>query len=153
MSNDLSVTIRAVAPIGHRLALVSKAVNRAFDDALAAEGGSLSTWLILFAIKTQDLRNQRELAAAVGIQGATLTHHLNGLEADGLLTRQNDPGNRRIHLVAMTGKGEKLFHRLAAASVAFDQKLRTGLADSDVRVLEQLLGRLHDNAIGLDQAR
>jgi MarR family transcriptional regulator for hemolysin len=145
--------MRGVAPIGLQLAHASKAVNRAFDAALAAEGGSLSTWVILFAIQTERLRNQRELAAAVGIQGATLTHHLNGMEADGLLSRRRDPGNRRIHLVALTEKGENLFHRLAAASAAFDQKLRTGLPDSDIRVLEQLLGRLRDNAIGLDQAR
>ena len=29
----------------------------------------------------------------VGIEGATLTHHLGAKEADGLLTRRRDPAN------------------------------------------------------------
>jgi MarR family transcriptional regulator for hemolysin len=140
-------------PIGLNLAATAKVVGRAFDDALAAEGGSSSVWLILLSLKTRQLANQRELADAVGIQGATLTHHLNGMEADGLLTRRRAPDNRRIHLVELTAKGKELFHRLAQAAVAFDEKLRTDMSGDDVRVLEQLLARLQRNATGLDQGR
>jgi MarR family transcriptional regulator for hemolysin len=141
-------------PIGLSLSSAAKAISRVFDDSLAAEGGSIPTWMILMSLKTRPLANQRELADAVGIQGATLTHHLNGLEADGLVTRRRDPDNRRIHLVEMTEKGERLFYRLAAAAVAFDEKLRTGVSTTEVRVLEQLLNRLQDNVtssrMGLD---
>ncbi|MCA1694565.1 MAG: MarR family winged helix-turn-helix transcriptional regulator, partial [Actinobacteria bacterium] len=72
-------------PIGLKLAQTAKAVSGAFDEALAAAGGSLPIWLILISLKTQRLGNQRELAEAVGIQGATLTHHLNAMESAGLL--------------------------------------------------------------------
>jgi MarR family transcriptional regulator for hemolysin len=138
----------AGVPVGLSVARVSKAITRAIEDVLAVEGGSLSTWLILLALKTQQLANQRELADAVGIQGATLTHHLNGMEADGLLTRRRDPDNRRIHLVEITEKGDALFHRLRTVALAFDQTLRTGISGAEVRVLEQLLHRLHANATG-----
>src|ERR1700730_10648346 len=108
-------------PIGLKLARTAKAVSGAFDDALAVAGGSLPIWLILISLKTQELGNQRELAEAVGIQGATLTHHLNAMEADGLITRRRDPANRRIHQVRLTEQGETLFHRLATAAIAHDQ--------------------------------
>lgn len=132
-------------PIGLTLARAAKSVGRAFDDALAAAGGSRPIWLILLSLKTRRLENQRALADAVGIQGATLTHHLNALEADGLLTRRRDPANRRIHLVALTDRGEALFHRLRAAAIAFDRQLRAGLADEDIATLESLLARLRAN--------
>src|SRR5258707_852215 len=74
----------ASPPIGLRLAQVAKAVSRTFDDALAEAGGSLPVWLILITLKSRQLANQRQLAAAVGIQGATLTHHLNAMESGGL---------------------------------------------------------------------
>jgi MarR family transcriptional regulator for hemolysin len=135
-------------PIGLDLARTAKSVSRAFDDALAAAGGSRPMWLILLALKTRRLRNQRELAEAVGIQGATLTHHLNGMEAGGLLTRRRDPGNRRIHLVELTDRGDAMFHRLRAAAIAFDRQLRTGLADEDIADLERLLARLRQNVAG-----
>jgi MarR family transcriptional regulator, transcriptional regulator for hemolysin len=142
-------------PIGLSVSRTAKVLGRAFDDALTRAGGSLSTWTILFALKTRDTANQRELADAVGIQGATLTHHLNGLEADGLVTRRRDPANRRVHMVELTEKGEALFTALAQVAAAFNDKLRTGISEAEVRILEQLLTRLQDNVFhnheGLDQ--
>ena len=74
--------------MGLHLAQVAKVVNRAFDDALARAGGSLPVWLVLIALKSRQSANQRQLADAVGIQGPTLTHHLNAMESAGLLTRR-----------------------------------------------------------------
>ena len=135
-------------PIGLHLARTAKTVSRAFDDALAAAGGSVPVWLILIALKTQRPANQRRLAEAVGIQGATLTHHLDAMEADGLVTRRPDPTDRRVHLVELTESGEALFQRLRAAAVTFDRQLRAGLADEDVATLARLLDRLRDNVVG-----
>jgi MarR family transcriptional regulator for hemolysin len=132
-------------PIGLALARAAKAVSRAFDDALAAAGGSLPVWLIMISLKAQSLGNQRELAEAIGIKGATLTHHLNTMEANGLVTRIRDPANRRIHQVGLTDQGEALFRRLAAAAVSHDQRLRAGISEEEIAVLDGLLARLHRN--------
>ena len=132
-------------PIGLALTRTSKAVSRAFDAALTEAGGSLPVWLVLLSLKTRQLGTQRELAEAVGVQGATLTHHLNGMEADGLLTRRRDPANRRVHLVELTPAGEELFHRLRGAAVRHDERLRTGFRDEELSTLAGLLDRLHDN--------
>jgi MarR family transcriptional regulator for hemolysin len=132
-------------PIGLKLARTAKTVSGAFDDALASAGGSLPIWLVLISLKTQQLGNQRELAEAVGIQGATLTHHLNAMEAAGLLTRRRHPDNRRIHIVEPTEAGEAMFHRLRTAAITFDQRLRAGVTADEMAVLEQLLDRLHHN--------
>ena len=132
-------------PVGLRLARAARTVGRAFDDALAAAGGSVPVWMVLISIKTRQVGNQRELAEAVGIQEATLTHHLNAMEADGLLTRRRDPANRRIHKVELTPAGEAAFHRLRAAAVAFDERLRDGLDDDAVAVLSRLLDQLQAN--------
>jgi MarR family transcriptional regulator, transcriptional regulator for hemolysin len=123
-------------------------VSRAFDNALAAAGGSLPVWLVLLNIKTQQLANQRELAEAVGIREATLTHHLNAMEAEGLITRQRHEANRRIHVVRLTDAGEAAFVRLAGAAVAFDQRLRRGFSDPELAALGDVLDRLAANAGG-----
>jgi MarR family transcriptional regulator, transcriptional regulator for hemolysin len=133
------------APIGRQLAGTAKTVSRAFDDALAEAGGSVPVWLVLISLKSQRLRNQRELAAAVGIREATLTHHLNSMDEQGLITRRRDPANRRVHLVELTDAGEAAFHRLRAAATDFDQRLRAGLSDEDTNQLAALLGRLEAN--------
>lgn len=137
-------------PIGLKLTRTAKVVRGAFDDAMTAAGGSLPTWLILISLKTQQLGNQRELAEAVGIQGATLTHHLNAMEANGLLTRRRHPDNRRVHIVEPTDQGEAMFVRLRTAAVAFDQRLRAGLSDDEITGFERLLDHLCRNVTGSD---
>jgi MarR family transcriptional regulator for hemolysin len=132
-------------PVGLHLAQVAKIVSRTFDDALAEAGGSLPVWLILITLKSRQLANQRQLAAAVGIQGATLTHHLNAMEAAGVLTRRRDPDNRRVHLVELTPAGDALFMRLRQTAVTFDEQLRAGMSEREVTQLHKLLGKLHDN--------
>jgi MarR family transcriptional regulator for hemolysin len=133
-------------PIGLQLARTAKSVSRAFDDALAQAGGSIPLWLVLISLKSQDLHNQRELADAVGIREATLTHHLNAMDAQGLVTRRRDPANRRVHLVELTEQGEAAFARLRGAAMAFDERLRRGFAEDDIAALETLLARLEHNA-------
>ena len=135
----------ATAPIGVVLARTAKTAARAFDRALAAAGGSQPVWQILISLKTTPVANQRALAETVGIQGATLTHHLNGMENAGLVTRRRDPDNRRVHLVELTDQGEKLFHRLATAAIAHDKRMRTGFTDDEITTLATLLHRLAAN--------
>jgi MarR family transcriptional regulator for hemolysin len=132
-------------PIGLHLTRTARAVSRAFDAALAAAGGSLPTWLVLLTVKTRSLGNQRELADVIGIRDATLTHHLNAMESDGLLLRRRDAGNRRIQQVELTAAGEAAFHRLRAAAVSFDQRLRRDITSRDLEVLTDLLDRLRAN--------
>ena len=135
----------AQTPIGMELAGVARDVGRAFDAALAGAGGSRPMWLVLLSLKSRPTANQRELAAAVGIQDATLTHHLNGMEADGLLTRRRDPANRRVHLVELTEAGDAAFRRLRTVAQHYDTRLRTGFSDAELDTLRGLLGRLRDN--------
>jgi MarR family transcriptional regulator, transcriptional regulator for hemolysin len=135
----------AQQPLGLHLARVSRTVSRAFDDVLAEAGGSLPVWLVLISLKSGQLASQRELAEAVGVQGATLTHHLNAMESAGLVTRRRDPANRRLHLVELTPAGNELFFRLRDAATAFDQRLRTGFSDTEASQLQTLLTRLRDN--------
>ncbi len=132
-------------PLGLHLTSVSRTVSRAFDDTLAEAGGSLPVWLVLISLKSGQRASQREIAEAVGIQGATLTHHLNAMESAGLVTRRRDPANRRLHLVELTPDGDALFFRLRDAAEAFDHRLRTGLSDAEASQLETLLTKLRDN--------
>ncbi len=133
-------------PIGLRLNQTARIVERAFDEALAAHGGTLPVWLILLNLKLRRPANQRELAEAVGVREATLTHHLNTLDARGLISRTRDAANRRVQVVTLTEAGEAAFIRLRDAAVAFDTRLRAGLSEAELAALGGLLGRLAANA-------
>ena len=139
-------------PIGLRLNQAARIVERAFDDALAEAGGTLPVWLILLNLKIRRPGTQRELAEAVGIREATLTHHLNAMDASGLVARTRDDANRRVQVVTLTEAGEAAFLRLRTAAIAFDAELTAGIASADLATIATLLARLAANVGGPEPA-
>jgi MarR family transcriptional regulator, transcriptional regulator for hemolysin len=129
-------------PIGLLLVQTAKAVARNFEDALNEKGGSRPVWLILLALMDGEHRTQADLAVTIGVQGPTLTHHLTGMERDGLLTRTRLPENRRVQVVELTAKGRALFLRLRQAVVSFDTQLNGKFSETEMDQLRELLGRL-----------
>lgn len=135
-------------PIGIVLSNAARDVSRAFDNALDRAGGSRPVWLILMSLKGKRVASQRELAAMVGIEGATLSHHLNAMENDGLITRRRDPANRRVHIVELTVPGEAAFQGMLGTVIAFDRRLRSGVSENEIADLARLLERLRANVAG-----
>jgi MarR family transcriptional regulator, transcriptional regulator for hemolysin len=132
-------------PIGLRLARTARAVSQAFERAMAEAGGSASAWQVLLLVRSGQWGAQSRMAEAMGVTGATLTHHLNGLEAQGLVRRWREPANRRVQLVELTPEGEALFEKLRAVAVAHDRRLRDGFGDGELDQLAELLDRLQAN--------
>ena len=132
-------------PIGLQLATTSKLVGRAFNRALGEAGGSVPVWLILSSLKGERWRTQQDLARAVGIEGPTLTRHVDAMERDDLVTRHRDTGDRRAVRVELTEAGEAMHAELLRAVIAFNRRLRRGLAEDDIARLRELLDRLAAN--------
>jgi MarR family transcriptional regulator, transcriptional regulator for hemolysin len=132
-------------PIGRDLARTAKLVGQHFDAALGSEGGSQAIWMVLISLKTHPGANQRQVARAAGIEGATLTHHLNAMEEAGLVTRRRDRANRRIHVLELTEEGEAVFARLAKAATAFDRRLRAGISERDLTTARSVFAKLRHN--------
>jgi MarR family transcriptional regulator for hemolysin len=132
-------------PIGREVAATAKVLDRAFGAALAEAGGTLPSWLVLLALKEEPHRTQQDIARAVGIGGPTLTHHLDSMEGAGLVRRSRGGDDRRAVRVELTPEGDAAFHRLKAAAVSFDERLRAGMAEADVDRARELLLRLRAN--------
>ena len=132
-------------PLGLLLATTSKAVGRAFNSALAESGGSVPVWLILNALEREPRRTQLDNARAVGIEGPTLTRHLDGMERAGLVERRRDSVDRRAVRVELTPAGRELHGRLLRAVIGFNERLHAGLGSDEVAMLRSVLGRMEEN--------
>ncbi|MFD6140099.1 MarR family winged helix-turn-helix transcriptional regulator [Promicromonospora sp. NPDC060271] len=109
-------------------------VMRAFDALLSEHGGSWQVWHILLALHQGTPATQRELAHAVGIREATLTHHLRGMEDRGLVVRTREETNRRVQRIEVTEAGETLYRELKSAAIAFDRTLRRAIGADEAAV-------------------
>jgi MarR family transcriptional regulator for hemolysin len=126
-------------PLGRDLVFTAKAVRRRFEARLADAGGSLPVWAILSGLELGPCRSQHELAGVLHIEGPTLTRQLDRLEAEGLIRRQRDPGDRRAVRVETTVAGRQLYERLLEVAVTTDAEVRAGLSEREVETLHRLL--------------
>jgi MarR family transcriptional regulator for hemolysin len=128
--------------IGLQLARTARVVTHAFERAMADAGGSAAAWQVLLLVRSEKWGNQARMAEALDITGATLTHHLNALEAKGYVRRWRDPQNRRVQRTALTPAGEELFERLRRVAMQHDARLRSELTEQETALLRELLDRL-----------
>src|SRR3954454_8228451 len=99
---------------------------------------------ILGLLHDHDGLAQRELQQTMGIDASILVTLLNPLEADGLVTRERDPEDRRRHLVKLTRPGEKLLVSAARAQKETEDALFASLDEEQRAQLRDVLLALRD---------
>jgi MarR family transcriptional regulator, transcriptional regulator for hemolysin len=132
--------------------LTAKALRGYFEDRFAAAGSSLATFRALEEIAREGGRNQDQLARAMRIEGATLTRHLDRMEADGLIVRRRDPDDRRAFIVDATPDGRRLHGRLTRVAAAADHDLWVGTSDRDRTRVQEVLAAVRENAARITDA-
>ncbi len=96
---------------------------------------------------------QRELMAEMDIDPSILVTLLNPLEADGLVSRERDPADRRRHLVTLTHAGEKQLASASRAQKDTEDALFASLDEDQREQLRALLLAIRDGlAAGADTA-
>jgi MarR family transcriptional regulator, transcriptional regulator for hemolysin len=88
---------------------------------------------------------QAALAAHVRLEGATITHHVDRLEAAGLVRRTLVPGDRRVRRLELTDAGTELHGRLLAAVIELQARLLGGISHRDRAVLARVLETIQRN--------
>src|SRR5829696_5574917 len=128
--------------LGLQLTRTARVISQEFDRAMADEGGSAPVWQVLLLIRSKQWGQQSEMAAAMGVTSATLTHHLNSLERQGLVRRWREDSNRRVQRVELTEDGVARFDRMREVAMRHDARLRAVLSEDELAALGGLLDRL-----------
>ena len=102
-----------------------RAARRAAWPSTAAR---IQQWVVLRILAEEPQVSHRELAERMYLSAPTLTHHLDRLEADGLLTRTRDTGDRRVVRVDLTPAGAERLVELEAVADATDAEVRALLS-------------------------
>lgn len=99
---------KAVSPVdaGQAYMEIHHQLHRVVDQAMAAEGLSLARAKVLMRLDLHGSMNQATLAGLLGFAPRSVTETVDGLERDGLVTRTEDPNDRRARIVALTDSGQ-----------------------------------------------
>ncbi|MFE1598052.1 MarR family winged helix-turn-helix transcriptional regulator [Methylobacterium sp. ID0610] len=119
--------------------------RRAADAVVTAYGLTEATALPLLLIgRLGGDPRQSALAEALGIEGPTLVRLLDQVEEAGLVTRQEDPTDRRAKVLRLTEAGRA---RVGAIEAEFDRlraRLFADVPDEDLHAALRVLRALRD---------
>jgi MarR family transcriptional regulator for hemolysin len=132
--------------VGPHLHIAAKSARMLLERHLTRVGASFGTWTVLAMLDSAGPVVQRVLAASLGIEGPTLTRHLDRLEERGLIHRNRDGADRRYALVDLTPAGRALCHDLDTIARTANDELLTGFSPDEIAQLKSMLQRLTRNA-------
>jgi MarR family transcriptional regulator, transcriptional regulator for hemolysin len=130
--------------LGRLLAMSSKVAKENFNERLSEVGSSFTTFLILKHAASSPGVSQRQLARGVGIEGPTLTHHLDRLAAEGLIRRVRQVDDRRVWCVELTAEGKEHLHRVETHANKIDAEFRSMFTEEELRTMFAVLTRIRD---------
>ncbi len=123
-------------------ARVTRRLIAAERPLLDAHGLTMWGYVALNHLARGPAETQVALAVAIGHDKTRLIAVLDALEADGLITREPDPDDRRARLVRITAEGVRR-HGAAVADIrAMEEELLRDLSDDERTTLLAVLPRL-----------
>jgi MarR family transcriptional regulator for hemolysin len=131
--------------IAPRLRLAAKESRTFFEEELGKSGATFATWTMLATLKLEGPMIQRALAQYLGIEGPTLSRHLETMERRRLVTRSRDGADRRVATVALTPEGERMYAAIETVALRSQQRMLEGLSDEDVEQFGKLLDQILRN--------
>jgi MarR family transcriptional regulator for hemolysin len=130
--------------------LVARAARqwrRTVDRRLQPFGLTEATWLpLIYLARAPVPMRQKDLAAALILDGSSVVRLLDALEAAELVERREEPGDRRARIIVPTRRGLSIVEQVEAVSRDVRNAVLTGLSDDDLeistRVLDQVCANL-----------
>lgn len=124
---------------GLLLALLGQQAMRRLRAAHVAHDLSPRQFHLMGLLNDRGAMTQGELGALMNVDPSILVTLLNPIEADGYVSRQRDPTDRRRHVVTLTPAGEQHLTSAARAQRNAEAELFAGLTDTQREELHKLL--------------
>ena len=138
----------AEASLGFWLRHAHRAFVRALARELAPHGILPAQWTVLRALWSRDGVTQVALAERIGVEKASLTGVLAGLEHAGLVRRERDPLDGRKLAVRLTPAGRRLQAKLRGCGEAVNRRAAQGVPPAALADFTALLRTLAGNLEG-----
>ena len=126
--------------------MAAKSARMLLERHLSQAGASFGNWTVLATLEGGGPMIQRVLAVSLGIEGPTLTRHLDRLEELGLIRRNRTGTDRRYGGSNSPKPGETLCHELDTIARTANDQMLTGFSDEETAQLKSMLQRLIRNA-------
>lgn len=139
---ELDSFIKIYDSPGYLLRRSGQFVTFVFDAEMGGMGVTASQMTALLAIHVQPGMQQRELAAALHWDEATIGGMIRRLESQGLLERHSSPRSRRGREIYLTEAGKELYERILPHVIRVQKNLLKALELDERQQLLSLLSKM-----------
>jgi MarR family transcriptional regulator, transcriptional regulator for hemolysin len=137
-------------------ALVARAARqwrREVDRRLQPFGLTEATWLpLIYLARAQVPMRQKDLAAALTLDGSSVVRLLDALEASGLIERREEGADRRAKIIVLTTRGWSIIEQVEAASREVRNATLAGLSEDELGTATHVLELVCENLARQDKA-
>lgn len=109
------------------------------SNPLLASHLTMSQLKILFLLKLRGGAGGQDLAKAMGVTLATMTGIVDRLVAQDLVSRKEDPNDRRVRRVELSPTGSELIDGMITAGAEHQRRLLQSIDTDGLRVLEHAM--------------
>ncbi len=135
---------------GFQVSRIQRRLRQVVDAELRVFGLTEATWRpLMYVWRLGEGVRQKELAAALGIEGPSLVRLLDGLERRGFIERRESDADRRARGIYLTPIGRDLQKRVARTSGNIQRRLLATVAPADLEVCERVFRTIEE---ALDEA-
>ncbi len=114
------------------------------EPVLRAHDISMWGYIVLTALVEQPVRTQAALAAAISADKSRIIGVLDELQRRGLIQRQPDESDRRVHLLSLTPAGDRLRRSVQAAIRRTEEQVLGVLPPADREAFLRSLRALYE---------
>jgi DNA-binding MarR family transcriptional regulator len=114
------------------------------EPVLRAHGISMWGYMVLTGLVEQPVRTQAALAQAINADKSRIIGVLDDLQHRGLIQRQPDIADRRVHLLSLTPAGDRLRRSVESAIREREEDVLGTLPTADRVVFLRSLRALHE---------
>lgn len=133
--------------IGFLIHDVSRLRQILFDQEMRPHGVTRAQWFVLAQLSRKDEGGmiQAELARLLGLGKVAVGSMIDRLEAAGLVVRQDDALDRRIHRIFVTAKGRAIQAQMVEVGRKLNEQVLAGLSAEQMTVADQVLTLIRRN--------
>ncbi|MEU3563615.1 MarR family winged helix-turn-helix transcriptional regulator [Kitasatospora sp. NPDC058063] len=134
-----------VETIVQTLNRVSRRMGVAYDRQLTVLGITSAEWEVLKALVVSGSPYRLgpgELAKRLGLTPAAMTHRIDRMVADGLVTRERDETNRVRVIIELTETGRDKWLESMRMAAVFEEELLQDVVGEERTALSAMLGRM-----------
>jgi MarR family transcriptional regulator for hemolysin len=123
-------------------------VNR-IDNILRVETGQTrARWQVLFALAfAEQPVTLSEICRRVRVQWPTMVRVIESMVADGLILREDNPGDGRSKLARLTPRGVEVMEQIQPILDRERSRILARLSEEELRICAGLLNRIFEDAV------